>query len=39
MGSITLSELSGHRALETRVGGGVLDGGFGLSLRPPVEHY
>ena len=37
MGTVPLSEFSGHRVSETGVGGGVLGGGFGLSLRPPVE--
>ena len=37
MGTVLLTKFSGHRASETGVGGG-LDIGFGLSVRPPVEH-
>ena len=36
MGTVPLTELSGHRALETGVGKSFLDGGFGLSLGPPL---
>ena len=37
MVTVPLAEFSGHGASETGVGGGVLYGGFGLTLRPPLN--
>ena len=36
MGTVPLTEFSGHRALETGVGGSFLDGGFRLNVSPPL---